>query len=121
MRVRMKTRSLMIAIAVMSPFLAAMALIAREGGPVRFLQNHAYQANIYDEESRHCAETIKRFAKHATLGHTCAHCVAFPRPWAAIVAEARRREGRARRLASWHGFLASPGRPFGIGRDFTIL
>ena len=105
MKLRLRLRTLMIAIALLSPILYAVIVVYRQGGPAAYRSYHGHMAaRDYDFAERY-HNRVRFLRKHASPGHLCASCSRFDRPLDHFIADAERRERDYRRMALWHRIL----------------
>ncbi|HEV3167803.1 MAG TPA: hypothetical protein VGZ22_27615 [Isosphaeraceae bacterium] len=111
-RIRIRLRTVMIGIALLSPLLYAGADICRYGGWDGFKEHHARIASDCSLHGAYAAERASDLRSHTGPGHSCAECNHFDKPITELIAEEERLRDEKLRCARWHEFLAF-GRPVG--------
>ena len=102
---RLRVRTALILIALSSPLLAAVAVVARHGSLPGFRRYHAGMANAYGREADVYRLAARTYRSHAAPGHSCAACRRYDRPLGELIKESERRRREYEREARWHELL----------------
>ena len=111
-RLRLRLRTVLIAIALLGPPLAGVAAIGRQGGLAAFRRHHRDLADGYSDLAVLYGFEVDKLLEHAAAGHSCQECQQRGRPPDELIAKARRNKRDHEFMSRWHRFLS-----FGLGEN----